>query len=159
MQSHASSSSTRLQWEFHISLWHLCERDGLRYIDLWPSRSMLAEWLRRVYVYGTKFGIDSSYHFPFRVRTHRQTPPHTHKVTDSTWSPNPMSKMSVENVWKVYKKLLSLYCKGMFPCSAHLSWTELDKFHCPVYIRLDRYISCLQCFDAVGWVAGRAPGR
>jgi len=38
---------------------------------------------------GTKFGVDSSSCFPFRLRTYTYTDPPTHKVTDATdqWSP------------------------------------------------------------------------
>ena len=52
---------------------------------------------------------------------------------------------------RICHDLLHLICKG----AATSIW--LWQLH-NVKVSLKLFLQCLQCFDAVGWVAGRAPG-
>jgi len=42
--------------------------------------------------------------------------------------------------------------------SQEFGWEEISKMTYFVFSGMQNLALCLQCFDAVGWAAGRAPG-
>jgi len=81
------TSSTNMSFQIHVTLT----------FDLLTSRSKHAKRLPMPYPQ-TKFGVDSSIRFPFRVQTHTQTHTHSHI---GHWSPSCMHQLLL--AWDNYQ--------------------------------------------------------
>ena len=78
----------------------------------------------------------------------------------------------VERDWRIFKEDYNIVTKGGRIPAPLRNWAEAElpsdimdvilKIGYKVtyiLIFVDIYVHCLQCFDAVGWAAGRASGR